>query len=62
MYISLIGGISNILLDYILVLGINDFLLPMGVKGAAYASVISQLIMTLTCLYIYIQKTLLIFK
>ena len=57
MYISLIGGISNILLDYILVLGINDFLLPMGVKGAAYASVISQLIMTLTCIYIYTQKT-----
>jgi putative MATE family efflux protein len=57
MYVSIIGGVSNILLDYILVLGIDDIIDPMGVKGAAWASVISQIIMTLICILIYLQKT-----
>ncbi|MDA9808800.1 MATE family efflux transporter [Flavobacteriales bacterium] len=57
MYVSIIGGVSNILLDYILVLGIDDVIDPMGVKGAAWASVISQIIMTLICILIYLQKT-----
>ena len=57
MYISIIGGISNILLDYLLVLGVNEIIMPMGVKGAAYASVISQIIMTFSCIFIYLQKT-----
>lgn len=57
MYVSIIGGVSNILLDYILVLGIDDVIDPMGVKGAAWASVISQIIMTSICILIYLQKT-----
>jgi len=57
MYVSIIGGVSNILLDYILVLGIDDVIDPMGVKGAAWASVISQIIMILICILIYLQKT-----
>ena len=57
MYVSIIGGVSNVLLDYILVLGIDDVIDPMGVKGAAWASVISQIIMTSICILIYLQKT-----
>ncbi|MDG1797568.1 MAG: MATE family efflux transporter [Flavobacteriales bacterium] len=57
MYVSIVGGVSNILLDYILVLGIGDVIDPMGVKGAAWASVISQIIMTSICILIYLQKT-----
>ena len=57
MYVSIVGGVSNILLDYILVLGIDDVIDPMGVKGAAWASVISQIIMTSICILIYLQKT-----
>jgi len=57
MYVSIVGGVSNILLDYILVFGIDDVIDPMGVKGAAWASVISQIIMTSICILIYLQKT-----
>lgn len=62
MYISLIGGLSNIFLDYILVLGVDNILNPMGVKGAAWASVISQLLMSLLCVIFYIKKTPFNFK
>ena len=57
MYISVIGGLSNIFLDYILVLGVDNFISPMGVKGAAWASVISQILMTILCDIFYLIKT-----
>ncbi|MAE15147.1 MAG: MATE family efflux transporter [Crocinitomicaceae bacterium] len=62
MYISVIGGLSNIFLDYILVLGIDNFISPMGVKGAAWASVISQILMTILCVIFYLIKTPFNFK
>ena len=62
MYISIIGGISNIFLDYILVLGIENYIFPMGVKGAAWASVISQILMTILCVIFYLIKTPFNFK
>jgi len=62
MYISVIGGLSNIFLDYILVLGFDNFISPMGVKGAAWASVISQILMTILCVIFYLSKTPFNFK
>ena len=62
MYISVIGGLSNIFLDYILVLGVDNFISPMGVKGAAWASVISQILMTILCVIFYLIKTPFNFK
>ena len=62
MYISLIGGLSNIFLDYVLILGVDNFISPMGVKGAAWASVISQILMTILCIIFYLSKTPFNFK
>ena len=62
MYISLIGGFSNIILDLVLVLGIDHLISPMGVKGAAWASVYSQLLMVVLCGVFYLRKTPFNFK
>jgi putative MATE family efflux protein len=62
MYISLIGGFSNIILDFVLVLGIDQLISPMGVKGAAWASVYSQLLMVILCGVFYLRKTPFNFK
>jgi Na+-driven multidrug efflux pump len=62
MYISLIGGFSNIILDLVLVLGIEHLISPMGVKGAAWASVYSQLLMVVLCGVFYLRKTPFNFK
>lgn len=62
MYISLLGGFSNIVLDLILVLGIEHIVSPMGVKGAAWASVFSQLLMVVLCGVFYLRKTPFNFK
>ena len=62
MYISIIGGLSNIVLDLILVLGIENLVEPMGVKGAAWASVYSQLLMMFLCGIFYLRKTPFDFK
>jgi Na+-driven multidrug efflux pump len=40
MIISIIGGTTNIILDFVFVLGWGSFNEPMGVEGAAYASLI----------------------
>ena len=57
MYISLVGGGLNILLDYALINGINEYIDPMGVKGAAWASLIAQIVMFLLCVFIYYSKS-----
>ncbi|MDG2331882.1 MAG: MATE family efflux transporter [Flavobacteriales bacterium] len=54
MVISLIGGTLNLILDLILVNGIGS-IPAYGVAGAAWASVISQLLMTALCIF-FIQK------
>ena len=59
---SLIGGFSNIILDLVLVLGIEHLISPMGVKGAAWASVYSQLLMVVLCGVFYLRKTPFNFK
>mgnify|MGYP001168172364 CR=1 FL=1 len=57
MYIGVTGGIINIILDFILVIGIDNYIEPLGVKGAAIASVISQIIMLFLCIFVFIKKT-----
>jgi len=57
MTISLVGGLANLLLDLVLVHGYADMIPAMGVKGAAYASLIAQGIMFLMSIYYLIKKT-----
>ena len=57
MYISLVGGGLNILLDYALINGIDEYIDPMGVKGAAWASLIAQIVMFILCVFIYYSKS-----
>ncbi len=57
MIIAIIGASANILLDVILVYGIDGYVTPMNIKGAAYASVIAQLLMALFAAYFIIKKT-----
>jgi putative MATE family efflux protein len=57
MVISLIGGSVNIILDMILINGLSGYILAMGVSGAATASVISQIVMLLLCVYFLYKKT-----
>ncbi|WP_412987271.1 MATE family efflux transporter [Pontimicrobium sp. IMCC45349] len=57
MIIAIIGAAINIILDIILVYGIQDFLAPMNIKGAAYASVIAQIIMVICAMILLIKKT-----
>lgn len=57
MIIAMIGALSNIILDYILVYGIDGFIKPMHIEGAAYASVIAQILMALFSIYYLVKKT-----
>ena len=57
MIIAAIGAIINIGLDIAFVYGIDNFISPMGVKGAAWASLISQAIMALLAAIILLKKT-----
>ncbi|MFA5296748.1 MAG: MATE family efflux transporter [Lutibacter sp.] len=57
MVISIIGAVLNIVLDFILVFGIEGFLEPMNVKGAAWASVIAQAVMAILALVLLLKKT-----
>lgn len=57
MIIAIIGASANIVLDIILVYGITDFIPAMNIKGAAYASVIAQLIMAIFSTYYLLKKT-----
>jgi putative MATE family efflux protein len=57
MIIASFGAIVNIVLDIILVYGVDNFINPMGVKGAAWASLIAQLIMAILSLSLLLYKT-----
>lgn len=57
MVISIVGASLNIVLDFVLVYGIEGFIDPMFVEGAAWASVISQVVMAVLALYLAIVKT-----
>lgn len=57
MIISIVGAILNVGLDVVLVYGIEGFINPMNVKGAAWASVISQGVMAILALILILKKT-----
>lgn len=57
MVISIIGAVLNIGLDFVLVFGIEGFIDPMNVKGAAWASVIAQAVMAVLSLILLLKKT-----
>ena len=54
---SITGAVVNIVLDYALVYGIDGVIPSMHIKGAAYASVIAQLVMFIMALYFFFTKT-----
>ena len=57
MVISIVGASLNIVLDFVLVFGIEDYIPAMHVEGAAWASVIAQGVMTLLSLILLLKKT-----
>ena len=57
MLISITGGLLNILLDFVFVYGINGFIQPMNIQGAAWASLIAQLVMMLMAIYVFMTRT-----
>ncbi len=56
MVISLLGAVINIVLDIVLVYGIDGFFEPMNIRGAAYASLCSQIIMAISAAYFLLKK------
>ncbi|GGE96347.1 putative efflux protein, MATE family [Chishuiella changwenlii] len=54
---SLTAAIIHVFLDYILIFGIDGIIPAFHIKGAAYASLIAQLIMVIMAFYYYFTKT-----
>ncbi|UOB19266.1 MATE family efflux transporter [Abyssalbus ytuae] len=57
MICSITGGIVNVILDYILVYGIEGYLPALHLKGAAYASVIAQAVILILALFFFFTRT-----
>ena len=57
MVIAITGAVANIILDVVLVYGIRDIIPAMHIQGAAYASVIAQLLMAILSTYYILKKT-----
>ncbi|MGY6649566.1 MATE family efflux transporter [Wenyingzhuangia sp. IMCC45574] len=57
MVISATGAVLNIVLDFVLVYGIEGFIPAMHVEGAAWASVIAQVVMFVLALILLFVKT-----
>ena len=57
MIIAIVGTILNILLDIILVYGVEGVINPMFIKGAAYASLIAQITMAFLAVVLLYKKT-----
>ena len=57
MIIAIIGALLNVVLDLVLVYGIKDYIPAMHIEGAAYASVIAQIVMAIIALVLLIKKT-----
>ncbi|WP_431157157.1 MATE family efflux transporter [Winogradskyella poriferorum] len=57
MLIAITGAFVNIILDIIFVYGIQDIIPAMHIKGAAYASVVAQIIMASLSIYYIKSKT-----
>ena len=57
MLIAITGAVLNIVLDFILVYGVEGIISPMYLEGAAWASLIAQGIMALMAFVLLITKT-----
>jgi len=57
MVISIVGASLNVLLDYILVFGVEGVIPAMHIQGAAYASVIAQAVMAIMAFILMLKKT-----
>ncbi len=57
MIIALIGVLANIALDFALVYGIEGVVKPMNLEGAAWASLIAQVLMAILSLVLVLKKT-----
>ncbi|GEQ84950.1 MATE family efflux transporter [Patiriisocius marinistellae] len=57
MIVAAIGALVNIGLDFLLVYGFEGYIDAMGVTGAAWASLISQILMAIISLVLLLKKT-----
>ncbi|MFK5973614.1 MAG: MATE family efflux transporter [Flavobacteriaceae bacterium] len=57
MLIAIVGAVLNVILDFILVYGINGVIDPMHIEGAAWASLISQGVMAFMAFVLLLSKT-----
>lgn len=57
MIIAIIGAGLNIGLDFVLVFGVEGIVKPVGIKGAAWASLISQIVMAMLALVFLFKKS-----
>lgn len=57
MIIAIVGALLNIVLDFAFVYGVEGFIPAMHVEGAAYASLIAQIVMAVIAFYLLVKKT-----
>ena len=57
MVISIVGAMINIVLDFVLVFGIEGLIPPLNIKGAAWASLIAQGIMAVMAVVLLLKRT-----
>ena len=57
MVIATVGALLNIVLDFILVYGIDGLIQPLYLEGAAWASLISQAVMAIIAIVLLVRKT-----
>lgn len=57
MMIAIVGAVVNVILDFILVFGIEGWIAPMYLEGAAYASLLAQGIMAIMAFTLLLTKT-----
>ena len=51
------AAVIHVGLNYILIYGIDNIIPALGLKGAAYSSLLAQLIMVIMAIYYYVNKT-----
>ena len=57
MIIAIIGALLNVVLDLVFVYGVEGYIPAMNIEGAAYASIIAQIVMAIIALVLLLKKT-----
>jgi len=57
MLVALVGAVLNVVLDIILVYGVEGYWEPMHLEGAAWASLVAQMVMALLSFVLLLTKT-----